>query len=168
MERGLRERAGIGPGAGVVKRSFDGRLFGQSWETPFVELPDGPIEPDTIPELIERFHATYERRYGNRFEYVPVEGVSYRVELVIASEKISFTVGEATGEPAPPPRRTVELRHLEGPKLAAAEYHRDTLPIGAQVRGPAVIREGLSTTLVCPSQVATVGAFGELVIEREA
>jgi hypothetical protein len=31
-----------------------------------------------------------------------------------------------------------------------------------------VIRESLSTTLVCPGQVARVGRLGELVIEREA
>ena len=31
-------------GAGAVRRSFDGRLYGQSWETPFVEVPPGPIE----------------------------------------------------------------------------------------------------------------------------
>ena len=43
MERRLRERAGATPGAGAVRRSFDGRLFGQSWETPFVEVPAGPI-----------------------------------------------------------------------------------------------------------------------------
>src|SRR5262249_47685764 len=45
MERGLRERAGIGDADVRVRRSFDGRLYGQSWETPFVEVGDGPITP---------------------------------------------------------------------------------------------------------------------------
>ena len=31
--------------------------------------------------------------------------------------------------------------------------------------GPAIIREALSTTLVCPGQTAEVGPFGEIVIE---
>ena len=149
--------------AGTVRRSFDGRLFGQSWETPFVEVPPGPIE---VPALIERFHAAYERRYGNRFPYVPVQGVSYRVELVIASEKVEFTAQEPPGEPMPPPRRTLQIRHLEGERVEAAEYTRDSLPIGASFEGPAVIREGLATTLVCPRQLARVGRFGEIVIER--
>ncbi len=162
MERRLRERAGVDPAAGVVRRSFDGRLYGQSWETPFVEVPPGPIEAQA---LIERFHDAYERRYGNRFEYVPVQGVSYRVELVIGSEKVEFTAQEPSGEPMPPPRRSVQIRHLEGEHVDAAEYTRDTLPIGATFEGPAVIREGLSTTLVCPRQLARVGRFGEIVIE---
>ncbi|HXR13345.1 MAG TPA: hydantoinase/oxoprolinase family protein [Solirubrobacteraceae bacterium] len=163
MERRLRERAGVDATSGTVRRSFDGRLYGQSWETPFVEVPPGPIVAET---LIERFHDAYERRYGNRFEYVPVQGVSYRVELVIASEKVEFTAQEATGEPMPPPRRSVQIRHLEGERLDAAEYTRESLPIGASFEGPAVIREGLSTTLVCPRQRASVGSFGEIVIER--
>ena len=41
------------------------------------------------------------------------------------------------------------------------------LPTGSSVSGPAIIREGLSTTFVCPGQIATVGPFGELVIRRE-
>ena len=162
----LRQRTGIEPGRGVVRRSFDGRLYGQSWETPFVEVPTGPILPETIPALVEHFHAAYERRYGNRFEYVPVQGVSYRVELVVPSERIAFDAREPTGEATPAPRRTIQIRHLERASIDAAEYDRDTLPVGAGVPGPAVIRERLSTTLVCPGQVASVGRFGELVIER--
>jgi len=163
MERRLRERAGVDAAAGVVRRSFDGRLYGQSWETPFVEVPPGPIAAQT---LIERFHDAYERRYGNRFEYVPVQGVSYRVELVIGSEKVEFTAQEPSGEPMPPPRRSVQIRHPEGERVDAAEYTRDALPIGASFEGPAVIREGLSTTLVWPRQLARIGRFGEIVIER--
>ncbi len=133
MERRLRERAGVDTSSGVVRRSFDGRLYGQSWETPFVEVPPGPIVAQT---LVERFHEAYERRYGNRFEYVPVQGVSYRVELVIGSEKIELTAQEPTGEPMPPPQRRVQIRHLEGEQLDAAEYTRDSLPIGSSSRAP--------------------------------
>jgi N-methylhydantoinase A len=168
MEARLRARAGIAPGTGTVRRSFDGRLFGQSWETPFVEVPPGPIGPQTIPALIERFHAAYERRYGNRFDRIPVQGVSYRVELVIPAEKISFDEREPAGGPvhAPAPRRYLELHHLEDGPIAAAEHDRESLPAGSRIAGPAVIRESMSTTLVCPGQVARVGRLGELVIER--
>jgi N-methylhydantoinase A len=162
MERGLRERIGAEANGVVLRRSFDGRLLGQSWETPFVEVPAGPI---AVPELIERFHAEYERRYGNRFEVVPVQGVTYRVELVVPAEKVSY-------EPRPggatdlPPGRTVEIRHFSDEVLRAGEYAREELPVGACLDGPAVIREGLSTTFVCPGQIARVGRFGEIEIAR--
>jgi N-methylhydantoinase A len=160
MEARLRARAGDG----IVRRSFDGRLYGQNWETPFVEVPPGPIEVGT---LVERFHDAYERRYGNRFPYVPVQGVSYRVELVVPSAKLEFTPAEPNG--AQPPRpRTIEIRHFADEPLEAMELERAALPVGARIDGPAVIREDLATTFVCPGQVAVVGRFGELVIERAA
>ena len=54
--------------------------------------PDGPID---IADLVERFHETYERRYGNSFPYIPVQGVSYRVELRVPSEKVEFAPPES-------------------------------------------------------------------------
>jgi N-methylhydantoinase A len=156
MERRLRERAGKD---GEVRRSFDGRLFGQSWETPFVQLPAGPID---IADLVERFHETYERRYGNRFPYIPVQGVSYRVELRVPSEKIEFTSPAVESDSA---GRAIELRHFADDPLEAAEYERVALPVGTRLSGPAVIREGLATTFVVPGQTVTVGHLGELVIE---
>jgi N-methylhydantoinase A len=160
MERRLRERAGTD---GEVRRSLDARLFGQSWETPFVQVPDGPID---VANLVGRFHDTYERRYGNRFPSIPVQGVSYRVELRLPAEKFEFAAPPAPGTPGP--ARTIELRHFaEGP-LEAAEHERGALPVGARIAGPAVIREGLATTLVAPGQTARVGMFGELVIQSAA
>jgi N-methylhydantoinase A len=159
MERRLRERAGRD---GDVHRSFDGRLFGQSWETPFVQIPEGPID---IADLVERFHETYERRYGNRFPYIPVQGVSYRVELRVPSEKVEFAERDGDGEAVP--TRTIELRHFADVPLEAAEYDRATLPVGARIAGPAVVREGLATTFVVPGQTAEVGRLGELRIEAE-
>jgi N-methylhydantoinase A len=165
MEEGLRAR--VGPAAGEVRlrRSFDGRLYGQSWETPFVEIPEGPITDATIPELVERFHAEYERRFGNRFPALPVQGVTYRVELVVPADKVEYTAAATRLGEAPPPRRTIELRHLADEPLPVGEYAREELEPGVRVAGPAIVREALSTTLVCPGQTATVGPFGELLIE---
>jgi N-methylhydantoinase A len=156
MERRLRERAGRD---GEARRSFDGRLFGQSWETPFVQVPQGPID---IADLVERFHETYERRYGNRFAYIPVQGVSYRVELRVPSEKVEFSPPAVESDRA---ARAIELRHFADDPLEAVEYERTALPVGARLSGPAVIREGLATTFVVPGQTVAVGDLGELVIE---
>jgi N-methylhydantoinase A len=164
MEHRLRERAGRD---GEARRSFDGRLFGQSWETPFVQVPQGPID---IGDLVERFHETYERRYGNRFPYIPVQGVSYRVELRVPSEKVEFTppAVESGSDSHTGSSRTIELRHFAADPLEGVEYERSSLPVGARLSGPAVIREGLATTFVVPGQTVEVGALGELVIEAAA
>jgi N-methylhydantoinase A len=166
MEALLRSRV-AGAGADVVvRRSFDGRLYGQSWETPLVAVADGPISADTVAAMVASFHEEYERRYGNRFEAMPVQGVTYRVELVVAVEKVDFesmSTGPGTREPAAV--RTRSIRYFEAAPFDAPEYDRAMLPAGARVEGPAIIREGLSTTFLCPGQIASVGRLGEISIE---
>ena len=53
--------------------------------------------------MIERFHDAYERRYGNRFPDVPVQGVSYRVELVVPVDKVTYDRLSHGGNGAAPP-----------------------------------------------------------------
>jgi N-methylhydantoinase A len=168
MERALRERVGAAADGVVARRSLDGRLLGQSWETPFVEVGDEPITAETMPALVARFHEAYERRYGNRFPYVPVQGVTYRVQLVVPADKIEHVPREAGDGAVPAPARAIELRHLSDEPLRAGEHERESLVVGAVVHGPAVIREALSTTFVMPGQVAQVGRFGEISIEQRA
>jgi N-methylhydantoinase A len=164
MEERLRQRLGAGAEGLPVRRSFDGRLVGQSWETPFVQIPEGPITGESIERVIAGFHDTYEQRNGNRFDGFPVEGVTYRVELVVPSEKVDYTPAPAA-EPFPAvPEGTSTLRHLFDEPTEAEWFSRSALAVGATVTGPAVIREDLSTTFVAVGQVATVGRCGELVI----
>ena len=67
MEAGLRKRVGEGVNGVSVRRSFDGRLYGQSWETPFIGVPDGPITGERRGDD-RGVQREYARRYGNRFE----------------------------------------------------------------------------------------------------
>lgn len=166
MEAKLASRAQGNPGA-VLRRSFDGRLLGQSWETPLIEVPGGAITGATVSQMIERFHDEYERRYGNRFPALPVEGVTYRVQLVVPAEKLEYDLLARAGRAlvAARPARTLQLRHLEAQPMEAPEYTRDALASGAGITGPAIIRESLSTTFVGAGQRATVGALGEISVE---
>src|SRR5579885_1446545 len=149
-----------------VVRSFDGRLLGQTWETPFVDVPAGPITPATIARMVANFHEVYERRTGNRFEAIPVQGVTYRVQVVVPSSKVGYApIGERNGQ-AMASGRPVRLRYLSDGELMAREYRRDDLRRGDRIEGPAVIREAMSTTFVPLDHRASVGTYGEIVVER--
>lgn len=150
-------------------RSFDGQLMGQVWETPFVDVPDGTITPDAVQQMIANFHDAYEARSGNRFEEMPVQGVTYRLTATVPTAKVDY--------PAPAPRPAGEtlqprthltLHHLDDGDITAAEYERDDLRGGDVVEGPAVIREPMSTTFVPSGLTARVGGVGEIVITRGA
>ncbi|ODU07711.1 MAG: 5-oxoprolinase [Pseudonocardia sp. SCN 72-86] len=154
-------------------RSFDGRLYGQSWETPFVPVPSGDITPDAMTEMIASFHDTYVERSGNRFEFVPVQGVTFRVRAVVEAAKVEYPELRIRESGTPPTRRTSTIQYLgvgtdePGGSVSAAEYQRSELLAGDVIAGPAVIREPLSTTFVVPGQTATVGRYGELRIRQD-
>jgi N-methylhydantoinase A len=149
-----------------IRRSFDGRLLGQTWETPFVPVAPGDITASSVAEMVDAFHRVYAERTGNRFEAIPVQGVTFRVQLVVPIEKVSFREIEPTADRSPEPERAVTLRHLPGGEQTAREYRRDKLRAGDRLAGPAIVREDLSTTHITAEQLATVGRYGELVIER--
>ncbi|HEY2427498.1 MAG TPA: hydantoinase/oxoprolinase family protein, partial [Acidimicrobiales bacterium] len=163
MEEGLLARAGIPGGEAQLVRSFDGRLAGQSWETPFVEVPRGQVTAETVADMVTAFHDTYELRNGNRFPAFPVQGVTWRVQLAVPTPKVSY----APVVPGPPPTpASTAIRHLYGgSEVTAAQLDRSELGLADSVEGPAVVREPMSTTFVPAGRTLCTGAHGELIIE---
>ena len=131
----------------------------------FIQLPAGDINAETVIDMVAAFHDAYAERNGQRFEMIPVEGVTYRVELIVPSEKVEYVAADAQQPFTVEPERMITLEYLADQPLAAGEYRREHLNVGATITGPAVIREDLSTTIVLESQTATVGRCGELIIE---
>ncbi|MBV6759925.1 hydantoinase/oxoprolinase family protein [Rhodococcus opacus] len=173
METQLREQVGDTT-AVTFLRSMDAHLVGQSWDTPFVPVPDGVIDADAVATMVTSFHDTYESRSGNRFEAMPVEGVTFRIRAVVETSKIEFPhVPVRRADEPLIPVRTTTLRFLgdiDGGGDGAQEahvYERSTLRAGDVLPGPTIIDEGLSTTHVGAGQQATVGEYGELIIRRK-
>jgi N-methylhydantoinase A len=164
MEAELRERLGDAAAGVPVRRTFDGRLVGQSWETPFVPIPDGPITAESMAAVVSGFHDAYETRNGNRFDGFPVEGVTYRVELVVPAEKVDYTPVDAVAPFPATPSGTTTLRYLTDEPVQAEWFDRDALTAGATITGPAIIREALSTTFIAQGQTAEIGRVGEITI----
>lgn len=164
MEDKLRARLD-GTEVGIV-RSFDGQLVGQTWETPFVPVPAGPITAATVEAMIANFHQAYFERNGNRFDTIPVQGVTYRLRAVLPTTKVAYA-GLAPRTSAPlKPRGTVRLRYIADAEQLAQVYQREDLCAGDVIAGPAIVREPLSTLHITHRQTGTVGRYGEIRIER--
>jgi N-methylhydantoinase A len=164
LEAGLLERAGLEAEEVEVIRTFDGRLLGQGFETPFVAVPAGPIGPSEIATMIESFHQEYEQRNGHDFAMFPVEGVTYRVQVVVPSSKVTFDELAVRGSGGPPRRATVPLEHLYQRRTEAVCFERADLLAGDEIEGPAIVWEETSTTFVPEGRTAVVGTYGELVV----
>lgn len=161
MERELRRQA---DGDIRISRSFDARLLGQAWETPFIPAPAGPIDKAAIQSMIDNFHNEYARRNGQSFASKPVEGVVYRVQISIPSEKVSYDQQPRRTSGGPEPVDTTTLRYLSDSPQHTPCYLRRDLFASDQLAGPAVIREDNSTTFVPRGRNASIGSHGEIVI----
>lgn len=166
MEDRMRERFKDRHPDLTFERRFDGRLVGQTWETPFISIPEGAITAATVQTMIDNFHAVYKARSGNSFPMLPVQGVTYRVEAKIPTSKVDYPKLGARGGGGPEPKRRITIEYLAATPIEAAEYDRASLRAGDEIAGPAVIREPLSTTFMLPGQVLRVGEYGELRIRR--
>jgi N-methylhydantoinase A len=147
-------------------RAFDGRLLGQSWETPFIPIPSGKITPAAVETMIANFHDVYKRRSGNRFPNMAVQGVTYRIETVIPTTKVEYPKLPRREKGKPERTKTLQIHYLREKPVEAGEYQRADLRCGDVIVGPAIIREAASTTFMLPDQVMTVGEYGELHIRR--
>ncbi|CAN0482498.1 unnamed protein product, partial [Phaeothamnion confervicola] len=149
-----------------ILRSLDGQLVGQTWETPFVPVSSGDITADTITQMIANFHDAYQARNGNRFEAIPVQGVTYRLRAVVKTTKVSYPELPARDGAPLRPTGTSVLRFVSDAEELAQIYRREDLRAGDEVRGPAIVREALSTTYITQKQIGRVGRFGEIYVQR--
>ena len=163
LESLLTAQAGVSLADARIVRTFDGRLAGQGWETPFIPVPPGPLDAAALDGMVAAFHDEYHKRNGRRFAMMPVEGVTYRVQLVLPTDKMRYPRLAAAAGPASPAGARV-LRYLYDADLTAACYERADLGAGDVVEGPAIVWESAATTFVPAFRRAVVGEHGELVI----
>jgi N-methylhydantoinase A len=164
MESELLDRMGLNVADVEVVRSFDGHLQGQSWDTPFVPVPAGAITDESVASMVAAFHREYEQRVGNRFETFPVEGVNYRVQIIVPSEKVNYQTLAPRQSSEIPHIGRATLHHLYDREVQADCYERADLAASDIIEGPAIVWEEMSTTFLPPGRRATVGHHGELVI----
>jgi len=134
--------------APVIHRSVDLRYLGQRYEVN-VPLPARPLRPGDLPALRTRFHQMYARRYGRDVRDVAVEAVTFRVNVSGPAAR--------RGVPRWSPAETTTTLRERRPVYFAGDwtracpvYDRYALRPGARVRGPAVVEERESTTIVPP------------------
>ena len=146
------------------QRFADMRYMGQE-HTVKVRLPAGAIDDRAMPDINERFHALHEQTYTFRLE-TPVELVNYHLTAVGRVKKPEFRkLDGRQGKLADARKGARRVNFDELGFAEAAIYERERLPVGVAVKGPAVVEEPASTTVVFPDQKLTRDEFGFLHIE---
>ncbi len=150
-------------------RTADLRYYGQAFEVR-VDVPEGPITPELVDQVADRFHDEHKALYDYDFRDDPrqeVEWVNLRVTGIgpIRKPELREVVAGSGAESARTGTRRV---WFEDAWVDTPIYDRARLGAGDEVTGPAVFEEFSSTIPLHPGFSARVDAYGNLVVGRES
>lgn len=149
---------GAEPGA---KTSLDLRYERQGYE---LNVPYDPQKPESS---IETFHNIHRERYGFSREDRPVEIVNLRLRMIAAAQPFAPKRGETRkgdGSEAWYAERPV---YFDGGFVRTQMFARDRLHPGDVIRGPAMVTEYTSATLLPMGSNAEVDPFENLTLTVE-
>lgn len=126
-------------------------------DTPLV-VPFG----DTVREDFEALH---QRRFGFTSPTTPLVVETLSVEAIGRSDAGDAPDLKSVGGTSAEPLATVEAR-MAGALHTTPVFDREALAIGAEILGPAIIREATGTTIVEPGWRAAVDARLNLILDR--
>jgi N-methylhydantoinase A len=150
---------GVDPADQTMAYQVDVRYHGQGFEIP-IQVP-GSATP--LAELAALFDAEHERLFSFLLT-VDHELVNARATVTGPRPSLGVVaLPEGDGDPSAALVDTHRL-HVGGESVEARIYDRGRLRAGDDVRGPAVITEMDSTTLVLPGHHAVVHPSGSLLL----
>jgi len=158
------EQEGIGKDRVIMLRTVDLRYFGQSHELN-IPVKSGKLSDSDLVSLRAEFYKKHQEVYGHYFDNKPVQYVKFRVTGVVKKDK-------------PQIRRSTSFSNIKNAKIGSREvrfqneilktsiFVRDKLRPGDIVKGPAIIEQMDSTTLLLPEDHAEIDPAGNIIISK--
>ncbi|HUK08587.1 MAG TPA: hydantoinase/oxoprolinase family protein [Stellaceae bacterium] len=124
------------------------------------------VAAEEIERTVAAFHALHDQLYTFNQPDTPVEIVTLRVT---AEGQLPKPVLRklAAGDDAQKAIAGEQIVDFDGEARPAPVYDRARLGAGAVLRGPAIVRQLDSTTVLFPGQRAEVHVYGSLIVEEE-
>ena len=160
-------REGVAPDEMGFLHQADMRYVGQSYELT-VPLSDGELAPAGLAGIVDRFHMEHERAYGFRADGEPVEFVALRLSAIGGISRPRTREISSRGRELATAFKTIRSVYFaESEGFADCRvYDRYKLPPDAEIRGPAIVEEVDSTTVIHPGYRALVDRSGNLLLSQ--
>ncbi len=140
---------------------FDLRYVGQEFTLPVPVTPEQLAKSDR-KAIRQSFDDLHEQRYAHHATDEMVELINIR--LVALGQRSKLALPEMAKEGTLAPRETRKVVFDKGGAVDCPVYDRLKLKPGDKVKGPAVVSEYASTTLIHPEDSFSVANTGELII----
>ncbi len=157
------ESQGIARELIVHERAIDLRYSIQKYELP-VPVARFGLKQNAIAAWRRAFDEIHEKHFGSRAEDQKVELVNYRLTTKVIVPKPAVTNLPAQGENCDGAIKVRRRAYFDGWRETPV-YDREKLRPGNRLRGPAIIEQMDSTTVVHPEQEAHIDGFGNIIIE---
>ncbi|HYZ34602.1 MAG TPA: hydantoinase/oxoprolinase family protein [Crenalkalicoccus sp.] len=142
------------------------RYVGQGHEIA-VTLPARALTADDVRDLRAAYDAEYTRFYDRPVPGSDVEVLSFAVTVSTVPEQVE-PAAAVMDAPAPPPARRQAVRDTATGETAEWPVHdRAALAPGAMLRGPCIVAEDETSTLVGAGWTCRVDGLGYLELARE-
>jgi N-methylhydantoinase A len=146
-------------------RAVEMRYEGQGHEIS-ISLPAGGLKAAHAGKLRKEYEARYERQFGLKIANVPVEFLTWSVNVSTLPGKSSRKMKSGKRVKAVPSGKRSVFDPAAGKKESISIYSRTDLAPGMQLTGPALVVEPQTTTLVPRGWSCNVAAMGHLILER--
>jgi N-methylhydantoinase A len=146
-------------------RVVEMRYLGQGHEIS-VPLPAGKLRAADAKKLRAQYEARYERQFGLRIADVPVEFLTWSVNISTKEKDLKVKGGKTRKAKAIPESKRKVFDPSSGKLESIPSFRRQDLAPGVQLAGPALIAEPQTTTLVPRGWRCGVAAAGHLLLER--
>ncbi|PDT43387.1 MULTISPECIES: hydantoinase/oxoprolinase family protein [Sinorhizobium] len=156
---------GLDMGQPVIERMLFMRYAGQGWDIP-VPLQSPRFDSDSAKTIAALFETEYGRFFGRAIEGLDIEIVSWSVKASSPLPPVARVAAVAEGEAVRPAKTRRLFEAAQGTYLEAGIHERTHLKPGDVVRGPAVIVERETSTVLTSAFRAIVQNDGCLLVSR--
>jgi N-methylhydantoinase A len=142
------------------------RHIGQGFEIN-VPLPDGPFNAASSDEVREVFFHKYEELFGRRIDGVGIEALTWRLHATAPQSDVTLSFAWQKVDTGELIKGQREVFFAETGYAPCPVYNRYALKPGDTFRGPAVVEERESTTVIGADATVNVDQFLNLVIDLD-
>ncbi|WP_298503818.1 hydantoinase/oxoprolinase family protein [uncultured Maribacter sp.] len=157
-------QSGIDKKDATVERVVEMRYSGQGHEIT-IEIPEGELSENSIPEIEKRFVKEYEFRYNRSIEGMSLEMVTWRVVVQGPIPQMKVKQFSTTASDAEAYKGVRRVYFEETGYLDCPVYDRYALQSNEKFDGPAIIEETESTTVIGVNSSVHVDKDKNIIID---
>lgn len=146
-----------------VEFEVDLRYYRQGYEFPIRVTPEQFDSAGGIDKLVADFKEIHERNYGFNIDSL-IEVVNVRALAIGEVKKVELKKFDLDGEDASKAVVEEHAIHFQGGSLPTLIYDRDKLRPGNVIKGPAIIMQTDSTTVILPDHYGKVDPYLNILI----